>query len=43
MRICWCSRKVRDLGPHHGSIRLIGHAYGEGAAYVPLALRAQQR
>lgn len=29
-------------GSHHGSTRLIRHAYGEGAAYVPLALRAQQ-
>jgi len=28
-------------GTHHGSTRLIRHAYGEGAAYVPLALRAQ--
>ncbi|MFX1676129.1 N-methyl-L-tryptophan oxidase [Paraburkholderia sp. A2WS-5] len=31
-----------DIGSHHGSTRLIRHAYGEGAAYVPLALRAQQ-
>jgi sarcosine oxidase len=31
-----------DTGAHHGSTRLIRHAYGEGAAYVPLALRAQQ-
>ncbi|SDI66148.1 sarcosine oxidase/N-methyl-L-tryptophan oxidase [Paraburkholderia phenazinium] len=31
-----------DSGSHHGSTRLIRHAYGEGAAYVPLALRAQQ-
>ncbi|WP_322061196.1 N-methyl-L-tryptophan oxidase [Paraburkholderia sp. J63] len=30
-----------DTGAHHGSTRLIRHAYGEGAAYVPLALRAQ--
>lgn len=29
------------IGSHHGSTRLIRHAYGEGAAYVPLALRAQ--
>ncbi|RAS20435.1 N-methyl-L-tryptophan oxidase [Paraburkholderia bryophila] len=29
-------------GSHHGGTRLIRHAYGEGAAYVPLALRAQQ-
>lgn len=28
-------------GSHHGDSRLIRHAYGEGAAYVPLALRAQ--
>ncbi|WP_322034058.1 N-methyl-L-tryptophan oxidase [Paraburkholderia sp. J76] len=31
-----------DQGAHHGATRLIRHAYGEGAAYVPLALRAQQ-
>lgn len=31
-----------DAGAHHGSTRLIRHAYGEGAGYVPLALRAQQ-
>ncbi|RAR51521.1 N-methyl-L-tryptophan oxidase [Paraburkholderia unamae] len=31
-----------DQGAHHGGTRLIRHAYGEGAAYVPLALRAQQ-
>jgi N-methyl-L-tryptophan oxidase len=31
-----------ESGSHHGSTRLIRHAYGEGAAYVPLALRAQQ-
>jgi N-methyl-L-tryptophan oxidase len=31
-----------DLGAHHGGTRLIRHAYGEGAAYVPLALRAQE-
>lgn len=31
-----------DSGAHHGSTRLIRHAYGEGAAYVPLALHAQQ-
>lgn len=30
-----------DEGAHHGGTRLIRHAYGEGAAYVPLALRAQ--
>ncbi|QGZ66510.1 N-methyl-L-tryptophan oxidase [Paraburkholderia acidisoli] len=30
-----------DQGAHHGATRLIRHAYGEGAAYVPLALRAQ--
>ncbi|HUR87471.1 MAG TPA: N-methyl-L-tryptophan oxidase [Ramlibacter sp.] len=27
---------------HHGHTRLIRHAYGEGAAYVPLALRAHE-
>lgn len=31
-----------EHGAHHGSTRLIRHAYGEGAAYVLLALRAQQ-
>jgi N-methyl-L-tryptophan oxidase len=31
-----------DTGAHHGSTRLIRHAYGEGVAYVPLALHAQQ-
>jgi monomeric sarcosine oxidase len=29
-------------GAHHGDTRLIRHAYGEGAAYVPLALRAHE-
>lgn len=29
-------------GSHHGSTRLIRHAYGEGEKYVPLVLRAQQ-
>lgn len=29
-------------GSHHGATRLIRHAYGEGARYVPLVLRAQQ-
>ena len=29
-------------GSHHGESRLIRHAYGEGARYVPLVLRAQQ-
>ena len=28
-------------GSHHGSSRLIRHAYGEGEKYVPLVLRAQ--
>ncbi|WNN46013.1 MULTISPECIES: N-methyl-L-tryptophan oxidase [Winslowiella] len=28
-------------GSHHGETRLIRHAYGEGARYVPLVLRAQ--
>ena len=31
-----------DRGAHHGETRLIRHAYGEGAAYVPLALRAHE-
>ncbi|MBP2170922.1 N-methyl-L-tryptophan oxidase [Erwinia toletana] len=29
-------------GSHHGESRLIRHAYGEGARYVPLVLRAQK-
>ncbi|MFU9135623.1 N-methyl-L-tryptophan oxidase [Erwinia tasmaniensis] len=29
-------------GSHHGETRLIRHAYGEGAYYVPMILRAQQ-
>ncbi|CCG86928.1 N-methyl-L-tryptophan oxidase [Erwinia piriflorinigrans] len=29
-------------GSHHGESRLIRHAYGEGARYVPMVLRAQQ-
>ncbi|MBB6454082.1 monomeric sarcosine oxidase [Salirhabdus euzebyi] len=29
-------------GSHHGETRIIRHAYGEGATYVPLALRAQK-
>lgn len=29
-------------GSHHGSTRLIRHAYGEGERYVPLVLRAQK-
>jgi len=29
-------------GSHHGHTRLIRHAYGEGAAYVPLALHAHE-
>lgn len=28
-------------GSHHGTTRLMRHAYGEGAKYVPLAMRAQ--
>lgn len=28
-------------GSHHGETRLMRHAYGEGAKYVPLVLRAQ--
>lgn len=31
-----------SAGSHHGESRLIRHAYGEGARYVPLVLRAQQ-
>ncbi|MBD3708130.1 N-methyl-L-tryptophan oxidase [Klebsiella pneumoniae] len=31
-----------EEGSHHGSSRLIRHAYGEGEKYVPLVLRAQQ-
>jgi N-methyl-L-tryptophan oxidase len=31
-----------NLGSHHGSTRIIRHAYGEGQQYVPLVLRAQQ-
>ncbi|WP_116472933.1 N-methyl-L-tryptophan oxidase [Zobellella maritima] len=30
-----------SLGSHHGSTRLIRYAYGEGAAYIPLLLRAR--
>ncbi|MFM1653216.1 N-methyl-L-tryptophan oxidase [Brevibacillus sp. B_LB10_24] len=30
------------MGSHHGDTRIIRHAYGEGAQYVPLVLRAQQ-
>lgn len=29
-------------GSHHGQTRIIRHAYGEGAVYVPLVLRAQE-
>ncbi|MBX4774418.1 FAD-dependent oxidoreductase, partial [Klebsiella oxytoca] len=29
-------------GSHHGTTRLIRHAYGEGERYVPLVLRAQK-
>ncbi len=29
-------------GSHHGETRIIRHACGEGACYVPMALRAQQ-
>lgn len=29
-------------GSHHGETRIIRHAYGEGAEYVPLALKAQE-
>lgn len=31
-----------DIASHHGETRLIRHAYGEGARYVPMVLRAQQ-
>lgn len=31
-----------DNASHHGETRLIRYAYGEGVAYVPLALRAGQ-
>lgn len=31
-----------NYGSHHGSTRIIRHAYGEGRRYVQLALRAQQ-
>lgn len=30
-----------ELGSHHGQSRIIRHAYGEGAKYVPLVLKAQ--
>ncbi|MFB9279481.1 N-methyl-L-tryptophan oxidase [Cohnella cellulosilytica] len=29
-------------GAHHGETRIIRHAYGEGRAYTPMALRAQR-
>lgn len=32
-----------DHASHHGETRLIRYAYGEGIAYVPLALRAGER
>lgn len=32
-----------DQGAHHGETRLIRLAYGEGAGYVPLAVRALER
>lgn len=31
-----------DQASHHGETRIIRHAYGEGEAYVPLALTAQR-
>ncbi|WP_294746902.1 N-methyl-L-tryptophan oxidase [uncultured Exiguobacterium sp.] len=31
-----------DQASHHGDTRIIRHAYGEGEAYVPLALAAQR-
>lgn len=36
------STSPHQEGSHHGSSRLIRHAYGEGEKYVPLVLRAQQ-
>lgn len=37
-----CHQPPHQEGSHHGSSRLIRHAYGEGEKYVPLVLRAQQ-
>ena len=37
-----CPSTSPPEGSHHGSSRLIRHAYGEGEKYVPLVLRAQQ-
>lgn len=31
-----------DKGSHHGTTRIIRHAYGEGSQYVPMVLRAQE-
>lgn len=31
-----------NKGSHHGDTRIIRYAYGEGAEYVPLALKAQE-
>jgi N-methyl-L-tryptophan oxidase len=31
-----------SFGSHHGDTRMIRHAYGEGASYVPLVLQAQK-
>ncbi|MBW1606100.1 N-methyl-L-tryptophan oxidase [Lactobacillus sp. Sy-1] len=36
------ARPPHDQGSHHGQTRIIRHAYGEGAKYLPLVLRAQQ-
>lgn len=36
------SHPPHDEGSHHGETRLIRHAYGSGAVYVPMVLRAQQ-
>ena len=30
-----------QTGSHHGETRLIRHAYGEGARYVPMLLRTR--
>ncbi|WP_112291150.1 N-methyl-L-tryptophan oxidase [Rahnella sp. AN3-3W3] len=35
------SMPPHQAGSHHGETRLIRHAYGEGARYVPMLLRAQ--
>ncbi|WP_429971844.1 N-methyl-L-tryptophan oxidase [Fructilactobacillus sp. Tb1] len=35
------ARPPHDQGSHHGQTRIIRHAYGEGAKYLPLVLKAQ--